>query len=101
MQCEDSLSFLTANEDYLRFRWLIKPKKQTENINFEFAETVTVFGLFTGDNTVMNRPAACVCSPLRTEGICAVSCVCGDGTAVVATVISMDPSGGESTSPYM
>lgn len=72
-----------------------------ENINFGFGEKVTVFGFFTDDDTVMNRPAACVCSPLRTEGICAGSCVCGGGTAVVATVISMDPSGGERTSPYM
>lgn len=57
-------------------------------------------------SAALNRPAACVWSPLRTAGICAVngvcSCVvCGGGTAVVATVISMDPSGGDSTSPYM
>ncbi len=38
-----------------------------------------------------------------TAGICVANgvCRCVWGTAVVATVISMDPSGGDSTSPYM
>lgn len=50
-----------------------------------------------------NRPAACGGSPLRTAGTCGANAagVCGGGTAVVATVISMEPSGGDSTSPYM
>lgn len=38
-----------------------------------------------------------------TAGICVMVgiCVCGGGTVVVATVTSRDPSGGDSTSPYM